>query len=423
MATEQNLSRGQRVRLDALGIGQNAFLIDLSLVANATVIDVACLGLDANRKLADERYMVFFNQPESPCGGCKQVSPGRFLFDLTRLPSTIDALVLTLAIDGSGLMKAIGNCEARICSPTGAPLARFPFNGQLFVDEKAVILLEIYRKDGQWRLSLVAQGFNGGLDALVTHFGGTVAANAQPAPPPAPPPAPAKKVSLSKITLTKPDQKHRISLVKDGSAPSKITVKATWSEGPDGSDDLDLRVGLLLPNGQMTFIQAPDRAGAFDSPPYVRHLGDVTSASIGMPSTETVEVNPRIATKMNGQIALVFSVYSALSNGAVSVATMNPKMIMEYGDQVVECAYNFQSSQAAGNPNIYSYVIGVIEIDGDSISLSPSGRTSTPDSECTPWLIRNGNSVNLSMDGPAVFKGEHAGKEESINRHNPHRYI
>lgn len=37
------------------------------------------------------------------------------------------------------------------------------------------MLMEFYRKDGSWRVSASGQGFNGGLDALVHFFGGTIA--------------------------------------------------------------------------------------------------------------------------------------------------------------------------------------------------------------------------------------------------------
>jgi hypothetical protein len=53
--------------------------------------------------------------------------------------------------------------------------ARFDFVGSDFAAEQAVMLGEIYRKDGQWRFMVVGQGFNGGLPALVRHFGADVA--------------------------------------------------------------------------------------------------------------------------------------------------------------------------------------------------------------------------------------------------------
>ena len=170
----------------------------------------------------------------------------------------------------------------------------------------------------------------------------------------------------------------------------------------------------------MKFIQAPDRVGNFDSEPYVKHLGDITSASALEPATETVEVNPAIAQHCGGRVALVFSVYSALANGAVSVASMHPKMRMEYGQQVVECSFDFTKTCAADDETVYTYVIGLAIINGDSITLQPSGQTSDPGSESTPWLRWNGiNNIRLSFDGPAVFKGADA---SDYNKGNPLRY-
>ncbi|MER2539209.1 MAG: TerD family protein [Azonexus sp.] len=425
MAIEQSLSRGQRIKMADFGMGSQPFVVDLKVAVTGVTVDAACFGLDSGRKLSDERYMTFFNQPESPCGGVKQINSHNFRFALDLLPAAIDVVVLTLAIDGVGVLSSLGASQAKISSGAGVPVASFAFDGSFFKGERAVMLIEFYRKDGQWRMSPVGQGFNGGLDALVQHFGGAVATPAPVATPPAPPSITAPPVSLSKVTLTKPNQTHRISLVKDASAPRKITVKATWvdnGDGDDDNDDLDLRVGILLPSGKMSFIQAPERSGAFDASPYVRHLGDVTTTSMSAPGTEVVEVNPKIGQLLSGPVALVFSVYSAVANGAVSVGAMAPKMVMEYGNQVVECAFDFKNASVAQESNVYTYVIGVIEIDGDAIVLSPSGKTSAPDSEWTPWLTRSGNSVKVTLDGPAVFKGQMSGKADELNRHNPHRY-
>ncbi|MEG2034445.1 MAG: TerD family protein, partial [Janthinobacterium sp.] len=224
-------------------------------------------------KLSDDRYMTFFNQPRTPCGGVETAAPSGdaagFRYQLERLSASIERLVVTAAIDGAATMAQLDSGYLRLLDG-GRELARFAYAGADFAQEKAVMLGEFYRKDGGWRFMAVGQGFNGGLDALVAHFGGEVAQAAEPAPAP--------KISLSKISLTKAGQTHKVSLEKGAGAPSKLTVKATWvdnGDGDDDNDDLDLRVGILLPNGQMRFIQAPDTAGSFDVMPYVRHLGDV----------------------------------------------------------------------------------------------------------------------------------------------------
>jgi len=50
-------------------------------------------------------------------------------------------------------------------------------------------------------------------------------------------------------------------------------------------------------------------------------------------------------------------------------------------------------------------VLGLIEIDQHHITLKPSGETSGFMSEATPWLEWHKDTIKLTMDGPAVFKG------------------
>ena len=415
----ENLIKGQRLALSGLVTGN---VVQLGLACAGVPLDFACFGLDAAGKLSDDRYMTFFNQPRTPCGGVEASAPAGdlagFSCQLERLPASIERLVITAAIDGAATMAQLGSGYLRLLDG-GRELARFAFAGVDFAQEKAVMLGEFYRKDGGWRFMAVGQGFNGGLDALVAHFGGEVAqADAAPAPAP--------KISLSKISLTKAGQTHRVSLEKGAGAPSKLIVKAAWvdnGDGDDDNDDLDLRVGVLLPNGQMRFIQAPDTPGSFDGMPFVRHLGDVAGAAGKEPATETVEVNPALAQHYGGTVGLVFSVYSALANGAVSVASMRPKMVMQYGEQIVECAFDFRLSKAAEDDSVYTYVIGMARVTPDSIILEPSGKTSEPDSEATPWLSWQGENLRLEFNGPAVFKGEDKEDEDDFNADNPRRYI
>ena len=210
------ITRGQRLKLSDLGISGNAFTIDIDIPKSGLSVDVACFGLDAARKLSDERYMTFFNQPVTPCGAVR-LDATRFSFDLAKLPASIDALVLTLAIDGPGVMSALG--KGTVSFRTGTSnVATCALEGASFASERAVMLVDIYRKDGTWRTSHISQGFNGGLDALIRHFGGTVAepAPAKSSPPPPPPPA-APTPAKSAISLEKRVEReapHLVSLVK-----------------------------------------------------------------------------------------------------------------------------------------------------------------------------------------------------------------
>ena len=282
----------------------------------------------------------------------------------------------------------------------------------------SVFLLELYDRNGQLKARSVWHGVASGLAVLGGFYGIEVEGDASSgqAVTPAPPPKPVN-IAKTVVKLDKPGSSHKVSLEKGPSAPKVIRVSATWVDNGDGSDndDLDLRIGILRPDGRMSIIQAPDKRGAFDIDPFVFHTGDVVSASASAPGIETVEINPAISQLMGGKVALVCSVYSAVDNGAVSVASLKPKMRMEYGDQVVECAFEFKSGFFSSM--VYTYVIGQIEISQDFVLLSPSGVTSKAGSEATPWLTRKGDKIELTMDGPHVFKGhpiERSGKKQYV---------
>jgi tellurite resistance protein TerA len=120
-----------------------------------------------------------------------------------------------------------------------------------------------------------------------------------------------------------------------------------------------------------------------------------------------VRVNPAIARNAGGPVAIVFSVYSAVGNGMVSVASMRPKMRIAYGEQRVECAFDFTSKKGIDD-DVYTYVIGLVEIDGDRVIVQPSGLTSEGGSEETPWLRRTSQGIQVTIDGPSFFKGDDA---------------
>ncbi|WP_342674069.1 TerD family protein [Candidatus Accumulibacter aalborgensis] len=256
-------------------------------------VDIACFGLDANAQLSDDRYMVFFNQKSSPGGGVVlAIGDGQstFTIDVSRLPDSIHKLVFAASIGGEGTMCKLGTSSMRLGSTT------FSFSGADFQDEKAVIVGEVYKRDGQWRFGAVGQGFSGGLSALLRHFGGTEV-EGTPAPPVVPEP---KKVSLSKITLEK--RGDRVSLAKaSGQGFGRIRVNLNWNqaslpvaeskgffnkllgkEQPPRGIDLDLGCFFELSNGSPGGVQALGNSwGSFDRPPFIHLEGDDRSGASG----------------------------------------------------------------------------------------------------------------------------------------------
>ncbi|WAH55976.1 VWA domain-containing protein [Pseudomonas silvicola] len=166
------LTQGQRLPLSSILQGDQ---LTLSLTLKSPhVIDYACFGIDAAGKLSDDRYMVFFNQPATPCASVRLAHEGAFSLNLTTLPATIERLVFTAAIDGYGAMRDLAPSAFAVQAADGATAATCEFQGRDFASEKAIMVADLYRKDGAWRLQANLQGFNDGLDALVRHFGGEV---------------------------------------------------------------------------------------------------------------------------------------------------------------------------------------------------------------------------------------------------------
>jgi len=224
------LAQGQRVPLSSI-TNQSKFIVDVGLARNGMTIDVACFSLNAEGKIGDDRYTVFFNQPKAPGGCIHQIGEGRFAVDIQALPDSIEKLVFTAAIDGPGQMSQLGDCTLSISHATAVtPLALCPFSGSIFQRQRATILLEIYRKGGIWRLSPVLQGFDDGLDALVTHFGGVV--SDAPAPTAA---APASSV----ISLEKKVEQQAPALLS-------LAKKAAISLEKASLTNVKARVGLIL---------------------------------------------------------------------------------------------------------------------------------------------------------------------------------
>ncbi|MCQ2493792.1 MAG: VWA domain-containing protein [Lachnospiraceae bacterium] len=168
------LTRGMR---DNLGhyVHPSGNITVSMIMDGSAVYDYCCFCFDANGKLCGKDYMIFYNQTMSPQHEITYEATDNgadFVLTLNRLPVNIHKLVFTVSIDGNGTMGSINSHNVLITQP-GNPGLAICIPGSDFLQEKAIISFEIYRKDG-WRINAVASGFNGGLEALLTSFGGSV---------------------------------------------------------------------------------------------------------------------------------------------------------------------------------------------------------------------------------------------------------
>lgn len=165
------LFKGNRYKLDTM--------FDLNFPIDITIeffgdFDCTCFGLDKNKKLTDDRYMIFYNQLNSPNNEIALfIDNNKFKFKIALNKLTnIENLVFALSTDSNFDIKSLKNGVLKI-SGKGKEELVYKFDGSMFTIEKSLVLFEIYHKD-TFKLVVISSGYKNGLDALLKDFGGEI---------------------------------------------------------------------------------------------------------------------------------------------------------------------------------------------------------------------------------------------------------
>lgn len=167
-------------------------------VAAPVRLDVSGLLLTADGKVRSDDDFIFYNQPSGPgvtyrSGGGS--APDAIVVDTAAVPAGIEKVVVTASPDAAGqTFQGIEPTATVRDADDGRALATFtpPQLGS----ETALLVIEIYRRNGAWKARAVGQGYANGLAGIATDFGVSVeepapaAAPAAQAPVPPAPPAP-----------------------------------------------------------------------------------------------------------------------------------------------------------------------------------------------------------------------------------------
>ncbi|CAM5685966.1 Stress response protein SCP2 OS=Streptomyces albaduncus OX=68172 GN=FHS32_003607 PE=4 SV=1 [Streptomyces griseoloalbus] len=261
-------------------------------------------------------------------------APDAITVDTAAVPPGIEKIVVTASPDAAGqTFQGIEPTATVRDADTGAVLATFtpPQLGT----ETALVVVEVYLRNGAWKVRAVGQGYADGLAGIATDFGVTVeepAAPAQPVTPPAPqaappappaaapqaPPAPAAppappaaapgtgKINLDKgrVSLQK---NQTVSLVKGGRPLlSQVKMGLGWEPAFRGKD-IDLDASVIAYGPQRNHIDSCYFGKLQILGGAVRHSGDnLTGEGAGDDEVITVDLG-RLPMEVSG---LVFTVNS-----------------------------------------------------------------------------------------------------------------
>ncbi|MFG2024619.1 TerD family protein [Streptomyces sp. NPDC048825] len=304
-------------------------------------LDVSGLLLTADGKVRSDDDFIFYNQPAGPgvtyrSGG--GAAPDAIVVDTASVPPGIEKIVVTASPDAAGqTFQGIEPTATIRNADDNSVLASFtpPQLGA----ETALVIVEVYLRNGAWKARAVGQGYANGLAGIATDFGVTVEepapAPAQtpvappapamqppvappaptlvtppaPAAPPAAPPAPAPgagKINLDKgrVSLQK---NQTVSLVKGG-APllSQVKMGLGWEPAYRGKD-IDLDASVIAYGPQRNHIDSCYFGKLSIVNGAIKHSGDnLTGEGGGDDEVITVDLG-RLPQEVTG---LVFTVNS-----------------------------------------------------------------------------------------------------------------
>ncbi|WP_031431631.1 TerD family protein [Methylomicrobium agile] len=202
-------------------------------------LDMSAFLLNAQGQVSQDEDFVFYNQPLRADQGVElEPEQNRLTLHLDRTQPSVQKIALTMTIT-DGQVKGRSFAEVQHVTVlvkdflTGFEIAGFELDTAKN-QETALILVEFYRHQDNWKLRAVGQGFVGGLQPLAEFYGVDVS-EGESGPAPLPEPSP-QKLNLSKITLDKRGQS--ISLEKNRNGLGEIIVNLNWNSTPTKSPGL-----------------------------------------------------------------------------------------------------------------------------------------------------------------------------------------
>lgn len=178
------LSKGQNLSLPA-----DVEQIDVVLgwTESDVEVDASALLLNADGKVRSDADFVFYNQPESTDGsirylgtsGTEEGAQARIAIDLSAVPDDVHTVALAGSV-AAGQFGDLGKLALRVVDGAGHTLAEYVTADA--TTESAFVFGEVYRRNGDWKVRAVGQGWDSGLAGLATDFGVDIDDDPDPEP-------------------------------------------------------------------------------------------------------------------------------------------------------------------------------------------------------------------------------------------------
>lgn len=202
------LARGQNTDLTTTGM--------LTIDVRGAHVDLLAFQLSAQRKVRTDADLIFFNQPRSPEGAVVLVDAAQVTVQLGAIPPDVERIALAVASD-----EPLGGRSIHTTLTAPGLTIVAPADG--LTTERAAVLVEIYRRNGTWKVRSESAGWDAGFAALVREHGVVVDDEPTPTASPATPTTPTirmvkgeEKLSLEKrqVLDLRKREVHKVLLTK-----------------------------------------------------------------------------------------------------------------------------------------------------------------------------------------------------------------
>jgi tellurium resistance protein TerD len=187
-----SLTKGQRVSLEKISPGLSEVFIGLGWDVKATDtgsdfdLDSSLFLLGANEKLISDNHFIFYNNLTSPdpdksvqhlgdnLTGAGEGDDEVIKINLKKVPNDVQKILITVTIhEAQQRHQNFGQVQNAFVRLVNVQTQQEAVRYDLVEDysiETALIMAELYRKDGEWRLNAVGSGYKGGLQALLDRY-------------------------------------------------------------------------------------------------------------------------------------------------------------------------------------------------------------------------------------------------------------